>query len=79
MFTQKAFDIFNQAISTYHIKDDVNQDMSSPFDKGSIEDLLFTKNWIDTVQWHYEDLIRDPDIEPNAALALKRQIDASKL
>ncbi len=77
MFTQKAFDIFNQAISTYHIKDDVNQDMSSPFDKGSIEDLLFTKNWIDTVQWHYEDLIRDPDIEPNAALALKRQIDAS--
>lgn len=77
MFTQKAFDIFNQAISTYHIKDDVNQDMSSPFDKGSIEDLLFTKNWIDTVQWHYEDLIRDPDIEPNAALALKRKIDAS--
>ncbi|MAJ37662.1 MAG: hypothetical protein CMC19_07015 [Flavobacteriaceae bacterium] len=77
MFTQKAFDIFNQAISTYHIKDDVDQDMPSPFDKGSIEDLLFTKNWIDTVQWHYEDIIRDPDIEPNAALALKRQIDAS--
>ena len=77
MFTQKAFDIFNQAISTYHIKNDVDQDMPSPFDKGSIEDLLFTKNWIDTVQWHYEDIIRDPDIEPNAALALKRQIDAS--
>ena len=77
MFTQKAFDIFNQAISIYHIKDDVDQDMPSPFDKGSIEDLLFTKNWIDTVQWHYEDIIRDPDIEPNAALALKRQIDAS--
>ena len=77
MFTQKAFEIFNQAISTYHIKDDVNQEMSSPYEKGSIEDLLFTKNWIDTVQWHYEDLIRDPEIEPNAALALKRQIDAS--
>lgn len=77
MFTQKAFDIFNKAISIYHIKDDVDQDMPSPFDKGSIEDLLFTKNWIDTVQWHYEDIIRDPDIEPNAALALKRQIDAS--
>lgn len=77
MFTQKAFDIFNQAISIYHIKDDIDQDMPSPFDKGSIEDLLFTKNWIDTVQWHYEDIIRDPDIEPNAALALKRQIDAS--
>ena len=77
MFTQKAFEIFNQAISTYHIKDDVNQEMPSPYEKGSIEDLLFTKNWIDTVQWHYEDLIRDPEIEPNAALALKRQIDAS--
>lgn len=77
MFTQKAFDIFNKAISIYHIKDDIDQDMPSPFDKGSIEDLLFTKNWIDTVQWHYEDIIRDPDIEPNAALALKRQIDAS--
>lgn len=77
MFTQKAFEIFNQAISTYHIKDDVNQKMPSPYEKGSIEDLLFTKNWIDTVQWHYEDLIRDPEIEPNAALALKRQIDAS--
>ncbi|MAJ31767.1 MAG: hypothetical protein CMC18_03815 [Flavobacteriaceae bacterium] len=77
MFTQKAFDIFNQAISIYHIKDDVNQDTASPYDKGSIEDLLFTKNWIDTVQWHYEDLIRDPDIQPNAALALKRQIDSS--
>ena len=77
MFTEKAFKIFNQAISTYHIKDDVNQEMPSPYEKGSIEDLLFTKNWIDTVQWHYEDLIRDPEIEPNAALALKRQIDAS--
>ena len=77
MFTQKAFEIFNQAISTYHIKDDVNQEMPSPYEKGSIEDLLFTKNWIDTVQWHYEDLIRDPEIEPTAALALKRQIDAS--
>ena len=77
MFTQKAFEIFNQSISTYHIKDDVNQEMPSPYEKGSIEDLLFTKNWIDTVQWHYEDLIRDPEIEPNAALALKRQIDAS--
>ena len=77
MFTEKAFEIFNQAISIYHIKDDVNQEMPSPYDKGSIEDLLFTKNWIDTVQWHYEDLIRDPEIEPNAALALKRQIDAS--
>ena len=77
MFTEKAFEIFNQAISIYHIKDDVNQEMPSPYEKGSIEDLLFTKNWIDTVQWHYEDLIRDPEIEPNAALALKRQIDAS--
>ena len=77
MFTQKAFEIFNQAISTYHIKDDVNQEMPSPYEKGSIEYLLFTKNWIDTVQWHYEDLIRDPKINPVKGMDLKRKIDAS--
>lgn len=57
--------------------DDVNQPFSNPYDKDKIEHLLYRKNWIDTVQWHYEDIIRDPEIEPTAALVLKRKIDAS--
>jgi hypothetical protein len=61
----------------YHITDDVNQPINNPFPKDQIEHLLYFKNWIDTVQWHYEDIIRDPNIDPVAALTLKRKIDAS--
>lgn len=77
MISNKAFKIFEMAINDYHIKDDVNQPMKNPFDKKSLEYLLYKKNWIDTVQWHYEDLIRDPKISPNNALSLKRKIDSS--
>ena len=77
MISNKAFEIFEMAINDYHIKDDVNQPMKNPFDKESLEYLLYKKNWIDTVQWHYEDLIRDPKISPNNALSLKRKIDTS--
>ena len=77
MISNKAFKIFEMAINDYHIKDDVNQPMKNPFDKESLEYLLYKKNWIDTVQWHYEDLIRDPKISPNNALSLKRKIDSS--
>ena len=77
MISNKAFEIFEMAINDYHIKDDVNQPMKNPFDKDSLEHLLYKKNWIDTVQWHYEDLIRDPKISPNNALSLKRKIDTS--
>ena len=77
MISNKAFEIFEMAINDYHIKDDVNQPMKNPFDKDSLEHLLYKKNWIDTVQWHYEDLIRDPKISPNNALSLKRKIDSS--
>tara|TARA_B100000886_G_C20375352_1_gene471541 strand:+ start:608 stop:1213 length:606 start_codon:yes stop_codon:yes gene_type:complete len=77
MISNKAFKIFEMAINDYHIKDDVNQPMKNPFDKNSLEHLLYKKNWIDTVQWHYEDLIRDPKISPNNALSLKRKIDSS--
>ena len=77
MISNKAFKIFEMAINDYHIKDDVNQPMKNPFDKKSLEHLLYKKNWIDTVQWHYEDLIRDPKISPNNALSLKRKIDSS--
>ena len=77
MFSSFAFGIFEESIDTYHVKDDVYQPFSNPYPKDKIEHLLYRKNWIDTVQWHYEDIIRDPEIEPNAALDLKRKIDAS--
>ena len=77
MFSKQAFDIFEKSITTYHVLDDVNQPFTNPYPSASIEFLLYRKNWIDTVQWHYEDIIRDPDIDPVAALELKRKIDAS--
>ncbi|MBO0330943.1 DUF4254 domain-containing protein [[Muricauda] lutisoli] len=77
MFSDFAFKIFQESIDTYHIKDDVYQEFTNPYPKDKVEHLLYRKNWIDTVQWHYEDIIRDPDIEPVAALELKRKIDAS--
>ncbi|HNQ28121.1 MAG TPA: DUF4254 domain-containing protein [Aquaticitalea sp.] len=77
MFSQFAFPIFEQSIKDYHIVDDVYQPVSNPYEKGSIEYLLYAKNWVDTVQWHYEDIIRDPNINPVDALDLKRKIDAS--
>jgi len=77
MFSDFAFNIFNKSIEKYHIKDDVYQSFENPYSKEDIEHLLYRKNWIDTVQWHYEDIIRDPDINPDDALVLKRKIDAS--
>lgn len=77
MFSDFAFAIFQESIDTYHVKDDVYQEFTNPYPKDKVEHLLYRKNWIDTVQWHYEDIIRDPDIDPVAALDLKRKIDAS--
>jgi hypothetical protein len=77
MFSDFAFGIFQKSIDTYHIKDDVYQEFTNPYPKDKIEHLLYRKNWIDTVQWHYEDIIRDPEIDPVDALDLKRKIDAS--
>ena len=77
MFSDFAFNIFQESIDTYHIKDDVRQEFTNPYPKDKVEHLLYRKNWIDTVQWHYEDIIRDPNIDPVAALDLKRKIDAS--
>jgi Protein of unknown function (DUF4254) len=79
IFSEKANKIFLEAIVKYHKEDDVNQSFSNPYDKETelLEHLLYRKCWIDTVQWHYEDIIRDPNIEPIVALALKRKIDAS--
>lgn len=77
MFSKFAYTIFEQSIKDYHVHDSVNQPINNPFPKDQIEHLLYFKNWIDTVQWHYEDIIRDPNIDPVAALTLKRKIDAS--
>lgn len=77
MFAKFAFSIFEKSIADYHIHDNVDQPVNNPFAKDQIEHLLYAKNWVDTVQWHYEDIIRDPNIDPVVALSLKRQIDAS--
>ena len=69
--------LFDETIKKYHIIDEVDQPFENPFDSKSFEHLLFRKNWIDTVQWHYEDIIRLPNIDPVEALVLKRKIDAS--
>ena len=79
MFSEKANAIFKEVIANYHVIDNVDQSFSNPYDSKSqnLEHLLYRKCWIDTVQWHYEDIIRDPNINPLSALTLKRQIDAS--
>ncbi|MGM5631406.1 DUF4254 domain-containing protein [Apibacter raozihei] len=76
-FTEKAWNIFNQSIQDYHTTDNVNQPINNPYPAGQIEHLLYLKNWIDTVQWHLEDLIRDENIDPVEALRLKRWVDKS--
>jgi hypothetical protein len=77
MFSKLAYSVFEQSINDYHKYDNVDQPISNPYPKEQFEHLLYMKNWIDTVQWHFEDIIRDPQIDPVAALVLKRRIDAS--
>ena len=77
MFSDLAYSVFEESIKKYHEADDVYQAFENPYPKEQIEHLLYRKNWIDTVQWHYEDMIRDPEIDPVDALDLKRKIDAS--
>ena len=79
MFTEKANAIFKEVIDTYHLVNTVDQSFVNKYDKSDdlLGHLLYRKCWIDTVQWHYEDIIRDPQIDPVAALTLKRKIDAS--
>tara|TARA_R110001583_G_scaffold74255_2_gene205769 strand:- start:3569 stop:4171 length:603 start_codon:yes stop_codon:yes gene_type:complete len=69
--------LFDEVIKKYHILDNVDQPFKNPFESTSFQHLLYRKSWIDTVQWHYEDIIRLPDIDPVEALVLKRKIDAS--
>ena len=76
-FTEQCNTIFNQAIRDYHLTDDVDTQINNPYDNNTVEHNLYMKCWIDTVQWHLEDIIRDPHIDPLDALALKRRIDRS--
>ncbi len=76
-FAKDSFKIFRDTTALYHDTDDVDAKVANPYTEGSIEATLFAKNWIDAVQWHLEDIIRDPNIDPVAALALKRRIDKS--
>lgn len=69
--------IFHQSVEDYHLTDNINQPCNNPYPDGTIEHDLYQKNWIDAVQWHLEDIIRDPDINPQEALLLKRRIDKS--
>ena len=69
--------IFRDSIDKYHVKDQVDQPFDNPYPSDALEHLLYRKNWIDTVQWHYEDLIRDPEIDPLEGMKIKRLIDAS--
>lgn len=76
-FTELCNSIFVQVISDYHKTDNVDTPINNPYEEKSIEYYLYLKNWIDTVQWHFEDIIRDPAINPVEALNLKRRIDKS--
>ena len=76
-FTQLCNKVFNMAINDYQVKDDVDTVINNPYGRDSIENRLYLKCWMDTVQWHLEDIIRDPHIDPLEALKLKRRIDRS--
>lgn len=77
LFTEICNSIFEKVIENYHRTDNVDAPIENPYKERTIEHLLYLKNWIDTVQWHLEDIIRDPNIDPVNALAIKRRIDKS--
>ncbi|MCY4162220.1 MAG: DUF4254 domain-containing protein [Flavobacteriaceae bacterium] len=76
-FSSYACNVFNQTIDDYHVYDDLNQTEKNPYEKGQIQHLLYSKCWIDTIQWHLEDIIRIPDISPIKGMEIKRLIDQS--
>ncbi|MBL7832921.1 MAG: DUF4254 domain-containing protein [Cyclobacteriaceae bacterium] len=73
----QCYDAFQRSIDDYHLTDNVDAPVKNPYQTGSFEHLLYAKNWIDTVQWHLEDIIRLPEINPVEALQIKRRIDKS--
>ena len=77
MFTENANRIFVRSIEDYHQYDNIDQALNNPYEAGSLDALLYEKNWVDTIQWHLEDIIRNPAIDPVKALEIKRRIDHS--
>ncbi|QRQ60458.1 MULTISPECIES: DUF4254 domain-containing protein [Sphingobacterium] len=77
MISAIANPIFQRAIQDYHVYDQIDHPIQNPYDKQSLEHLLYLKCWIDTVQWHMEDVVRNPAIEPQEGLYWKRRIDES--
>ena len=75
--SKQAIEIFEKSVNDYHVYDDISRKPDNPYESKSFQHLLYEKNWIDTVQWHYEDIIRDPDIDPKEGMKLKRMIDSS--
>ena len=76
MISELANTIFNQAINDYHQFDAIDHPISNPFEKDTLSHLLYLKNWIDTAQWHMEDVVRNPEIDSVEGLKWKRRIDA---
>jgi hypothetical protein len=74
---EQCYKAFERSIADYHRYDDVDRQIANPYAEGSFEALLYSKNWIDTVQWHLEDIIRKPEIDPKEGIAIKRRIDKS--
>lgn len=77
MSIDNANTVFDRSVSDYHKTDNVDAPCQNPYPEGSFEAILYSKNWVDAVQWHLEDIIRDPEIDPAEALQLKRRIDRS--
>ncbi len=77
MVSKICLQVFEKSILDYHVFDDISKQSNNPYNKNQLEFLLYQKNWIDTVQWHLEDIIRDPKIDPVEALKIKRTIDLS--
>ena len=75
--SNSALEIFQKSVDDYHKYDDINHTITNPYPETSLSHLLYKKNWIDTVQWHYEDIIRDPKINPDKGMDIKRKIDKS--
>ena len=71
-------DVFKKVIEDYHLLDFIDAKKSNPYsDNSDLEKIIYDKCWIDTIQWHLEDIIRKPNINPEEALKIKRRIDSS--
>lgn len=74
---EQCYQVFERSVADYHVHDHVDTPIQIPYPPASFEALLYAKNWIDTVQWHLEDIIRLPELNPTEGIAIKRRIDKS--